>query len=175
MKPKSCLKVILISLTAVILSVGILNYAAGDITFPNNFQNGTVADADQVNANFAAINSRQAATLAKLAGTYDYRGSGIILKNVNGVQTNCPVSFRGTLVVNTSGSGTISRTENDQCGETASVTNNVTVTINTNGSGTLTLVGGGGAHSIQLSKDLNTIIFSSTTSGINTSSIAVRR
>jgi hypothetical protein len=174
MTPKITLKGLLIGLAAIILAVGTLNYAAGDITFPNSFQNGTVADADDVNANFEAINSRQAASVAKLAGTYDFRGSGIFLENVNGVQTNCPVSFRGTAVLNSTGHGTISQTDNDECLGNVSGTDTVTVTINSNGSGTLTF-GSGGVDSIQVSKDLNTIIFSSTTHGSYTSTIAVRR
>jgi hypothetical protein len=174
MKPKIRIKMMLISLAAVILSVGMLNYAAGDITFPNNFQNGTVADADQVNDNFAAINSRQTATLVKLAGTYDYRGSGIFLENVNGVNTNCPVSFRGTIVLTSNGSGTVSEMDNDQCRGSISGTDTITVTINSNGSGTLTFASGR-VNSIQVSKDLNTMIASGTNNGNNTSSIAVRR
>jgi len=175
MKPKINIKMMFISLAAVILLAGMLNYAAGDITFPNNFQNGTVADAEQVNDNFSAINTRQTATLAKLAGTYDYRGSGIFLETIISVQKDCPVSFKGTLVLTSNGSGNVSETQNDQCQGTAvSGTSNLTVTINPNGSGTLTYAGGA-AYTIQLSKDLNTIIMSSTTSGVYTSSIAVRR
>jgi hypothetical protein len=175
MKSKISLKGMFIVLAAVILSAGFLNYAVGDITFPNSFQNGTVADADQVNANFAAINARQSATLLKMAGTYDYRGSGIFLETVNGVQTNCPVSFYGFIVLNQSGSGTVTETDNDRCQGTVSGMGSVTVTINSaNGSGTMTF-SGGRVNSIQVSKDLNTMIASSTNSGNYTSSIAVRR
>ncbi|MBI3351259.1 MAG: hypothetical protein HY036_01630 [Nitrospirae bacterium] len=48
-------KGVLISLGAVILTVGIINYALGNVTIPNSFTNGTVADATQVNANFQAL------------------------------------------------------------------------------------------------------------------------
>lgn len=59
-------KGVLISLGAFILTVGIINYALGNVTIPNSFTNGTVADATQVNANFQMLSN--AVTSAKIVG-----------------------------------------------------------------------------------------------------------
>ena len=52
--------------------------AAADITFPFTFSAGTPAVADQVNQNFQAVNARQSATAASLAGTWTFQYTGVV-------------------------------------------------------------------------------------------------
>ena len=70
MKSRIGWKGMLVSLSVLILFIGTFRYAIGDVSFPNTFTAGTPALASQVNANFAAINVRQTASDATLAGTY---------------------------------------------------------------------------------------------------------
>ncbi|MBI1821574.1 MAG: hypothetical protein HY036_01415 [Nitrospirae bacterium] len=148
----------LITLSVLILSLGVYKYAVGDITFPNTFSNGTVADATQVNANFAAINTRSSATSALMTGTWNYLESGSIGSTVS----VCSITGGGTIILNANNS--VSITENGLlfCPGTApSAFNNGTVTgtysVSTNGSGTINITGGA-IYLLQASKDLNQMI-----------------
>jgi len=70
MKSRIGWKGMLVGLSVLIIFIGTFRYAIGDVSFPNTFSAGTPAVASQVNANFAAINARQTASDATLAGTY---------------------------------------------------------------------------------------------------------
>jgi hypothetical protein len=156
-------KGVLISLSALILTVGTFNYAMGNIVFPNTFTNGTVADATQVNANFTAINTRQSATAALIAGTWNYVESGSAGSSASGYATICSITGGGTLTLSTNGS--VSSTEQGLIfcpGSAPTAFNNGTVTgtysVNADGSGTINITGGG-IISFQASKDLNQAFF----------------
>lgn len=70
MKSRIGWKGMLVGLSVLIIFIGTFRYAIGDVSFPNTFSAGTPAVASQVNDNFKAINTRQTASAATLAGTY---------------------------------------------------------------------------------------------------------
>ena len=108
-------------------------------------------------------------TLDKLAGVWDYMGSGTVV-----IDTDvCGFSFRGTITVASNGSADLDQIENNSCSGEFSGQITGSIAVSSDGSGTLTTTNP--AH-FQVSKDLNTIIFAGTSSSVAwTSGTALRR
>lgn len=185
-------KGVLISLSVLILFVGLYGMAIGNISFPYTFTAGTAAKASEVNANFAAVNLRQAASAASMAGDFYvknleiYRTAAPIQGNIallyRPANCNCMCSstFQGTLTLASDGkvTGSGMTTEQCQCVETCCIyTYNISITgtytVSSDGSGVLdlTYVQDPGAKTsitydrtfaFQASKDLNTLIINAT-------------
>lgn len=192
MKSKMSWKGVLISLSVLILFVGLYGMAIGNISFPYTFTAGTAAKASEVNANFAAVNLRQAASAASMAGDFYvknleiYRTAAPIQGNIallyRPANCNCMCSstFQGTLTLASDGkvTGSGMTTEQCQCVETCCIyTYNISITgtytVSSDGSGVLdlTYVQDPGAKTsitydrtfaFQASKDLNTLIINAT-------------
>jgi len=108
-------------------------------------------------------------TLNQLVGVWDYMGSGTILKDT-GV---CGFSFRGVITIFSNGSADLDQISNDSCDGASSGQGTASITVLSNGSGTLTRVD---TLAFQVSKDLNTIIFTEVLSvDAWTSGTALRR
>lgn len=147
---------------AVFISATIV-YAA---SVPYTFSSGTVAKSLEVNANFQALadamNNRTSATLANMAGTWNYRSSGSFVEALNGNRL-CTNSHTGTLTLNADGTLSDNQADTNNYCQGGGVQTNTgatftgTWTISASGSGTITY-GGGYSLSFQTSKDLNTMI-----------------
>lgn len=134
-------------LTTAFLGVTVFAYAT--VTIPNIFTADTTAKASEVNANFQAvadaINNRTSATLAGMAGTWNYTKNG---SHLNIGDTICTTSGTGTLTLYSN--GTLSDVQDDTynyCQGTGVVTNTGatytgTWTVSANGAGTLTYTPG---------------------------------
>jgi len=112
-------------------------------------------------------------TVQALAGTWSYAGSGTELVS-GGVL--CGVSFTGTIVLNSSGTGTLAQSNHSSnCSVTASTNDTITATsVNANGTGTISLASGE-VDTIQVSIDLNTIVWADlSTSGFAVTGSALR-
>jgi hypothetical protein len=156
MKSRIGWKGMLVSLSVLIIFIGTFRYAIGDVAFPNVFTSGTPAVASQVNANFAAINARQTAAFANLAGTYyinDFQAwkkadprITIIEKITTNCNCACTSSFQGTMTLTADGKVTASGTRTEECAcatvccpNTSSISLSGTYTVNADGSGVITL------------------------------------
>ena len=147
---------------AVLVSAAVV-YAA---SVPYTFSSGTVAKSSEVNANFQALadamNNRTSATLANMAGTWNYRSAGSFLDALNGNRL-CTNSHTGTLTLNADGTWSDNQADTNNYCQGGGVQTNTgatftgTWTVSANGSGTITY-GGGYSLSFQASKDLNTMI-----------------
>ena len=108
-------------------------------------------------------------TIDKLAGTWDYMGSGTVVSG----SSVCGFSFRGTITISSDGSADLDQVSNDSCDGSSSGQATAQITVSTNGSGTMVLTD---TLHFQVSKDLNTIIFTETSSSDSwTSGTALRR
>jgi hypothetical protein len=158
-------KGVLIGLATLVFSIGLFRYTLADIVFPNTFTSGTTASASQVNANFAAINTRQSATAALMAGTWFYNESGYEISSTYGV---CPEIGTGSITLNANGTASITEIAavancNDSTvpptvrpyPETNIITAG-TFTVSSTGVGTITL-SDGSTYGFTTSKDLNTM------------------
>jgi hypothetical protein len=155
MKSRITWKETLIILSVLILLVGTFRFAMGDIVFPHIFQSGAPAVAQEVNDNFAAINTRQAATFASMAGTF--RCSGFYAQKLQGEET-CILTISGSVTLMSDGTAFFSGTVNSFCHGTGNpVSFTGTYTINENGSGTLNFIDMPIMY-FQASKDLNTVV-----------------
>ena len=159
MKSKMNWKGVLISVSALILFVGIYSMAIGDVSFPYKFTAGTAAKASEVNANFDAVNTRQNASSAALAADYYVKDLQTWKKAfpadylklctttcTQGCNCTCSSSFQGTLSLTADGKVTGSGVTSEQCACTTSCclyTNTVTITgtytITADGVGSMTL------------------------------------
>src|SRR5512137_682786 len=151
--------------------------ARADVTFPYTFTAGSAAVADQVNQNFQAVNVRQPATLASLAGTWSlqitsaagrtvsvpitytyYNGTGMVSNSTSVfVPLTCVNVSVATMTLTAGGVATIVGTGRSSCdpGETFSIS--ATFTVTADGMGTVTGVPGD-PLTFQVSKDLNSMI-----------------
>ena len=156
MKSHITWKETLIIISVLILLIGTFRFAMGDIVFPHIFQSGAPAVAQEVNDNFAAINTRQAATFASMAGTF--RCSGLYAQKLLEEET-CILTISGSVTLMSDGTASFSGTANSFChggtGNPVSFTG--TYTINENGSGTLNFTDMSIMY-FQVSKDLNTVV-----------------
>jgi hypothetical protein len=153
MKSRIGWKGILVSLSVLIIFIGTFRYAIGDVAFPNVFTSGTPAVASQVNANFQAINARQTAAFANLAGTYyinDFQAWKKADPRITDTKTNCNCactsSFQGTMTLTADGKVTASGTRTEECAcattccpNTSAISLIGTYTVNADGSGVITL------------------------------------
>lgn len=149
-------------LAVVFVGVAVFSYAG--VSIPYTFTAGTTAKASEVNANFQALadamNNRTTATLANMAGTWNYRMTGSFLEALNGNRL-CTMSRTGSLTLNADGSFSDNQADTNNYCHGGGVQTNTggtftgTWTVSANGSGTLTF--GGGSLSFQTSKDLNTM------------------
>lgn len=190
MKSKMSWKGVLISLSVLILFVGIYGLAIGNISFPYSFSPGTTAKSSEVNANFSAINLRQAATAATMTGDFYVKNLEVyrteapindpLYKREANCNCTCSSTFSGTLTLSNDGKVTGSGQSSEQCGCVTNCciyTHNIditgTYTVSTDGSGALdlTYVQDPGSKSeltydrtfaFQASKDLNTLIINAT-------------
>jgi len=192
MKSKMSWKGVLISLSVLILFVGIYSMAIGSISFPYTFTAGTAAKASEVNANFSAINARQSASAATLAGEYYiknleiYRiaapvtGNNALYYREANCNCTCSSTFQGSLILAADGKVTGSGISSEQCGCVTNCciyTYNITITgtysVDSSGAGVLdlTYVQDPGSKveltydrtfAFQSSKDLNTLIINAT-------------
>lgn len=163
-KDRFSLRQVVGMLTVVIIGGGVLAYAT-TVTIPNTFVSGTTAKASDVNANFTAladaINNRASASLANVAGTWNYTLNGSFIEALSG-NTLCTMSRTGTLTLNADGTFSDSQANTNNYCQGAGVQVNTggtmtgTWTVSSNGSGTLTY-SSGGLVSLQSSKDLNTM------------------
>lgn len=151
---------IFVSLGCLVFVVGLFRYTLADIVFPNVFTSGTTASASQVNANFAAINTRQTASASSMAGTWNYVANGTI--TITGPST-CSISgAAGVITLSSNGTASITESGFVTC-PTASpsaytnTTVNGTWAVSANGSGTINITGGS-VYSIQASKELNQML-----------------
>ena len=107
---------------------------------PYTFAPGTAAKAEEVNANFTALQDQigqletqiaalSGASVDNIPGTYDLQKLGVLLRdNGNGTYDISNSSFTGTVVFNSDGTGTYSSNEGDTTLNVATYT--VTDTIN---------------------------------------------
>ena len=96
-------------------------------------------------------------------------GSGTVVRGTD----VCGISFRGTITIFSSGSADLDQISNDSCDGLISNQGTATIAVSPNGSGTMVLVD---TLNFQVSRDLNTIIFSVSGSIDEwTSGIALRR
>jgi hypothetical protein len=178
-------KGMLVSLSILIICIGTFRYAIGDVAFPNIFTAGTPAVASQVNANFQAINARQTAAFANLAGTYyindiqKWRKADPRAKDVkDDCSCHCTSSFQGTMILTADGKASASGTKTEECTcDTSCCPNTITIslsgtyTVNADGSGIITLTEVKDSkvvvavpllftetYAYQASKDLNTLM-----------------
>lgn len=185
MKSRIGWKGILVSLSVLIIFIGTFRYAIGDVAFPNVFTSGTPAVASQVNANFQAINARQTAAFANLAGTYyinDFQAWKKADPRITDTTANCNCacnsSFQGTMILTADGKVTASGTRTEECAcatvccpNTSSISLSGTYTVNADGSGVITLTEVtskvavvvvvpviSATYAYQASKDLNTLM-----------------
>ena len=197
MKSRIGWKGMLVSLSVLIIFIGTFRYAIGDVAFPNIFTAGTPAVASQVNANFAAINARQTAAFANLAGDYYIKDLQAWKKESKPTTVplqdqvcdcTCTSSFQGALTLTADGKVSGSGIESQQCAcencciVTDTVTITGTYTANADGSGVITVVidytnpktdSVSQTFSYQASKDLNTVMFNATDK--NSLGIAMRK
>jgi hypothetical protein len=151
--------------------------ARADVTFPYTFTAGSAAVADQVNQNFQAVNVRQPATLASLAGTWSlqvtsaasrtisvpitytyYNGTAMVSNNTSAsVPVTCVNVSTATMTLTSGGTATIVGSGKSSCdpGETFSIS--ATFTVTADGAGTVTGIPGD-PLTFQVSKDLNSMI-----------------
>lgn len=103
--------------TVSFIILSLFNTAALAASVPNTFSAGTIASADEVNANFAALVAAvtaleakvNPATMADLAGTYSYFEVKIDVDNISATSNSIAGSATsGTVVLNADGSGTVS-------------------------------------------------------------------
>ena len=154
MKSRIGWKGILVSLSVLIIFIGTFRYAIGDVAFPNVFTSGTPAVASQVNANFQAINARQTAAFANLAGTYyinDFQAwkkaaPRITESTTTNCNCACNSSFQGSMILTADGKVTASGTRTEECAcatsccpNSSSISLSGTYTVNSDGSGVITL------------------------------------
>ena len=171
-------------LTVVIIRASALVYAT--VTIPHTFTAGDTARAGDVNANFQAlanaINNRTSATLANMAGTWDYTmvGSYITMNTAHSstIDALCTNSRAGTLTLNADGTFSDNLPNPvDYCTKTNSSGSpiyvdylyghiiptspgsglNGTWIVSSNGSGTLTYTSIGVTVPFRTSRDLNTM------------------
>jgi hypothetical protein len=202
MKSRIGWKEMLVSLSVLIIFIGTFRYAIGDVAFPNIFTAGTPAVASQVNANFQAINTRQTAAFASLAGTYYVndlqtwkKADPRITDNI-GVNCNCACtsSFQGTITLTADGKASAAGTRTEECAcattccpDTATVSLSGTYTVNADGSGVITLaevpaskvavlvaISVPTTYAYQASKDLNTLMLNAV-ENTNSLGIALRK
>ena len=202
MKSRIGWKGMLVSLSVLIIFIGTFRYAIGNVVFPNTFTAGTPAVASQVNANFAAINARQTASFATLAGDYYVKDLqawkkealvAVVAKIAASPQDQycnckCTSSFQGTITLTADGKVSGSGIQSQQCAcencciisDTVTITG--TYTANADGSGVITVVFDYAnpktdsvtqTFSYQASKDLNTLMFNATDK--NSLGIALRK
>lgn len=148
-------------IAAAILVSAAAVYAA---SVPYTFSSGTVAKSSEVNANFQALadamNNRTSATLANMAGTWNYSMTGSFVEVLNGNRL-CTMSRTGTLTFNADGTYSDNQADTNNYCHGGGVQTNTggtftgTWTVLANGTGTRTY--GGGSMSFQTSKDLNTM------------------
>lgn len=186
MKSRIGWKGMLVSLSVLIIFIGTFRYAIGNVVFPNTFTAGTPAVASQVNANFAAINARQSASFASLAGDYYVKDLQAWKKESRTTTVppqdqvcdcKCTSSFQGALTFTADGkvSGTGIQSQQCACENCCIVSDSVTITgtytANADGSGVMTVVfdyanpktaSVSQTFSYQASKDLNTLMFNAT-------------
>jgi hypothetical protein len=151
--------------------------ASAFIAFPYNFSNGTPADATQVNANFQAVNAKQTATLARMAGTYAMQGTDFytetrgVFGGTGYVEMTCTDLSRGTLTLRADGSFTLISTTDDSCHHPNSGTMTGTYSVDgVNNTGTMVFPNKD-TISFRISRDLNVIMWEHTT---NQQGIAMR-
>lgn len=152
-------------LAVVFVGVAVFSYAG--VSIPYTFTAGTNAKAGEVNANFQAlanaINNRTSATLANMAGTWNYTMTGSYLAVSSG-NVLCTMSRTGSLTLNADGTFSDNQADTNNYCQGSGVETNTggtftgTWTVSTSGSGTLTY--GGVTSSFQTTKDLNTMIAS---------------
>jgi len=148
-----------------------------DVAFPYTFSAGTAAVADQVNQNFQAVNARQAATLASLAGTWSlqinsassrqvsvpityhfWNGTATVTENTSAMVTiTCVNVSIATMTLTAGGTATIAGTGKSTCdpGETFNLA--ATFTVTSDGVGRVSGIPGDPLD-FQVSKDLNSMI-----------------
>lgn len=151
-------------LTLVIVGVSVLAYAA--VTIPYTFTSGTTAKSSEVNANFQALadamNNRTSATLANMAGTWNYTMNGY--GSLPSSTTLCTMSRTGTLTLNADGTFSDNQADTNTICQNLGVQANPggtytgTWSVSAAGSGALTYSSGAGTLSFQASRDLNTMV-----------------
>jgi len=191
MKSKMSWKGVLISLSVLILFVGIYGMAIGNISFPYTFTAGTAAKASEVNGNFSAINLRQVASAASMTGDFYVKNLEVyrteapvndpLYKREANCNCTCSSTFSGTLTLKADGTVEGSGQSSEQCGcvsncciYTYNISITGTYTVSSDGSGVLdlTYVQNPGSpkteltydrtFAFQASKDLNTLIINAT-------------
>ena len=115
-------------------------------------------------------------TVDQQAGTWDIMGSGTQNVGANQGVSNCPISFAGTLTINTNGSVSTNRT-NHTCTADAPISDNTgTLNVSLIGHGTLIFTGLGEVYTIQFSRNLEEAVLADATSGgVFISGMAIRR
>jgi hypothetical protein len=143
--------------------------ALADVTIPYIFSNGTTAVASQVNEDFQAFNTRQAATFASMAGTYTFQITEFSVEpqhyfDADKVQIDilCVKLTSGTITLMSGGNLTMALTESSSCGSGGSAAVAGTYSVSAAGSGTIAL-NGGKSMTFKASKDLNTLLLRNNT------------
>ncbi|MGH7273000.1 MAG: hypothetical protein ACREIQ_00885 [Nitrospiria bacterium] len=116
-----------------------------------------------------------AVTIDQLTGTWDIMGSGT--QNTGACQgvPNCPMSFAGTMTINTNGSVSMNRTNHTFTGDT-SISDNGTLNVSFIGHGTMSFTSSGEVYEIQFSRNLEIATFANiTNASVFVSGMAVRR
>lgn len=118
-----------------------------------------------------SVNAASGVTVEKLAGTWDYLGSGTV-----GTGTDlCGFNFSGVISISSDGSGTIDLTASNSCDGIVSGQVLTTASISADGSGSLSSPASSSVLPFRISRDLNTMIFAEITDDEWTSAIALRR
>lgn len=183
MKSNISWKGMIVVFGALILFIGTYRFAMSDISFPHIFQSGDPAVAQEVNDNFAAINTRQTATFSTMAGNFRLSESIIVTErsDINGtsIELPCVLTVNGNLLLNTDGTASFSGTQRSLCAGTVndSVSLSGTYAVNADGSGTF-YISGNSPVIFQVSKDLNTMVWDFSkkegSSFINITGVALR-
>lgn len=168
MKMYAELKRLQVGIGVLVVLLGMAGSVLADVTFPNTFTNGTPALAEQVNQNFQAVNARQTATLARMAGVYTLARSQVTAP----AGSTCVSISVDTLTLTAGGVITVSGNGRDSCSGNFSNNFSGTYTVASNGSGTISA--GGAVLQFQASKDLNTVLIYSIGTGSSSQGTAVR-